>query len=42
MISVPICDFCGEPIGPAESVDYVSCAGSVFHYNCFRKAKEYI
>jgi hypothetical protein len=39
MICVPICDFCGCPIGPASNVNYVSCAGCVFHIGCFEEYK---
>ena len=39
MISVPICGYCGEPIGCVGRFSYVSCAGSVYHPECISKLK---
>lgn len=35
MISVPICDYCGMPIGPADEINYVTCGANVYHVGCF-------
>ena len=42
MSSTPVCEWCKEPIGNIGEYTFVTCAGSVFHHNCFRKAKEFL